>query len=165
MWLFQIKSMTHFAGNDCIYRHTHTKKGRITFFVWGVSQSLEVYAAHMVVAQTGFGAMPVHNSAIKYTTSRIHIKQKYLFNILSCPLFSSYVQIIVSRDSAVGIATSYWLDEQKSEFESRWGQEFSLLHVVQTGFGVHLTSYPMGTGGSFLGGKAAGAWSWPHTSY
>jgi hypothetical protein len=24
-----------------------------------------------------------------------------------------------------------------SEFESRWGQEFSLLHVVQTGCGAH----------------------------
>jgi hypothetical protein len=46
-----------------------------------------------------------------------------------------------------------------SEFESRWGQEFSLLHVVQTGSGVHQTSYPMGTGG-----KAAGAWSWQLTS-
>jgi hypothetical protein len=37
------------------------------------------------------------------------------------------------------------------------GQEFSLLHVVQTGSGAHLASYPMGTGGSFLGGIAAGA--------
>jgi hypothetical protein len=44
-----------------------------------------------------------------------------------------------------------------SEFESRQRQEFSLLYVVQTGSGVHLTSYPMGTGGSFPGGKAAGA--------
>jgi hypothetical protein len=43
-----------------------------------------------------------------------------------------------------------------SEFESRCGQEFSLLHVVQTGSGVHPTSYPMGTWGSFPGGKAAG---------
>jgi hypothetical protein len=33
-----------------------------------------------------------------------------------------------------------------SEFEYRWGNEFSLLHVVQTGSGVHSTSYPMGTG-------------------
>jgi hypothetical protein len=33
-----------------------------------------------------------------------------------------------------------------SEFEFRWGQEFSLPHVIQTGSGVHLTSYPMGTG-------------------
>jgi hypothetical protein len=32
------------------------------------------------------------------------------------------------------------------------GLKFSLLHIVQTGSGVHLTSYKMGTGG-----KAAGA--------
>jgi hypothetical protein len=32
-----------------------------------------------------------------------------------------------------------------SEFESRWGQEFSLLHVVQTDSEAHPTSYPMGT--------------------
>jgi hypothetical protein len=42
-------------------------------------------------------------------------------------------------------------------FESRWGQELSLLHVVQTGSGAHPASYLMGTGGSFPGGKAAGA--------
>jgi hypothetical protein len=33
----------------------------------------------------------------------------------------------------------------------------SLLHVVQTGFGVHPASYPMDTGGSFPGGKVTGA--------
>jgi hypothetical protein len=44
-----------------------------------------------------------------------------------------------------------------SEFDSRWGQEISLLHVVQTGSGAHPASYPMGTGGSFGGGKAAEA--------
>jgi hypothetical protein len=33
-----------------------------------------------------------------------------------------------------------------SEFESQKGQEFSLLHVVQTGSGVNPPSYPMGTG-------------------
>jgi hypothetical protein len=48
-------------------------------------------------------------------------------------------------DSAVGIVTGYGLDDRGSEFESRWGQEFSLLHV-QTGSQVHPTSYPMGTG-------------------
>jgi hypothetical protein len=36
---------------------------------------------------------------------------------------------------------------------------FSLLHIVQTGSGVHPTSYTMGTGG-----KATGGWSWPLTS-
>jgi hypothetical protein len=58
-------------------------------------------------------------------------------------------------DSAVGIATG--LTTKGSEFESRWGQEFSLLHVVQTGSGAHPASYPMGTGGSFPEGKVAGA--------
>jgi hypothetical protein len=54
-----------------------------------------------------------------------------------------------SRDNSVGIATGYG-----PEFESRYDKEFFLLQVVQTGSGVHPTSYPMGTGGSFPGGKA-----------
>jgi hypothetical protein len=62
-----------------------------------------------------------------------------------------------SRDSAVGIATGYVLDDQGVGVRVPLGKEFSLLHVVQTGSGVHPTSYPMGTGGSFSGGKAARA--------
>jgi len=41
---------------------------------------------------------------------------------------------------------------------------FSLHRRVQNGSGAQTASYPMGTGGSFSGGKAAGAWSWPLTS-
>jgi hypothetical protein len=33
------------------------------------------------------------------------------------------------------------------------------LHVVQTGSRIHPAYYPMGTGDSFPGGKAAEAWS------
>jgi hypothetical protein len=40
-----------------------------------------------------------------------------------------------------------------SEFESWWGQEFSLLHV-QTSSRVHPTSYPMGSEDSFPRGKS-----------
>jgi hypothetical protein len=62
--------------------------------------------------------------------------------------------IIRSRDSSVGIATDYGLDDQGGrEFESRQGKKFSLLHIVMTGSGVHPTSYRMGTGGSFPGVK------------
>jgi hypothetical protein len=57
----------------------------------------------------------------------------------------------------VGIATGYGLDNEGSEFESWYGQEFSLLHVVQTGSRVDPTSYLMSNGGCFPGGKAAGA--------
>jgi hypothetical protein len=31
-------------------------------------------------------------------------------------------------------------------------QDFSLLHSVETKYGAHPASYPMGTGGSFHGG-------------
>jgi hypothetical protein len=41
---------------------------------------------------------------------------------------------------------------------------FFLHHRIQNGSGAHTASYPMGTGGAFPGGKAAGAWSWPLTS-
>jgi hypothetical protein len=44
-----------------------------------------------------------------------------------------------------------------SDFESRWGQTFSLLHVVQTGSEAYPASYQMRAGRSFPGGKAAGA--------
>jgi hypothetical protein len=47
-----------------------------------------------------------------------------------------------------------WMTEG-SEFESRYGQEFSLLQIVQTGSGVHSASYSMGTRSSIPGGKAA----------
>jgi hypothetical protein len=39
-----------------------------------------------------------------------------------------------------------WTTEE-SEFESRWGQEFSLLQIFQTGSEVHRTTCPMGTPG------------------
>ena len=48
----------------------------------------------------------------------------------------------VARDSLLGIATGYGLDGP--EIESRWGPRFSA--PVQTGPGVHLASYTMGTG-------------------
>jgi hypothetical protein len=41
---------------------------------------------------------------------------------------------------------------------------FSLHHHVQNGSGAHPASYPMDTRGSFSGGKATGAWSWPLNS-
>jgi hypothetical protein len=49
-------------------------------------------------------------------------------------------------------------------FDSRQEKKIFSLHSVQTDSGAHAASYPMDTGGSFPGGKAAGAWSWPLTS-
>jgi hypothetical protein len=61
-----------------------------------------------------------------------------------------------SRDSSVGIALGYGLDVRGSRirFPAEAGN-FS-HHRVQNGSRAHPASYPVGTGGSFLGGKAAG---------
>jgi hypothetical protein len=66
-----------------------------------------------------------------------------------------------SRDSSVGIATGYGLEDGVVRVRVPVRQEFLFFHAVNTGSGVHPISYTLGTGGSFLGGKAAGAWSWP----
>jgi hypothetical protein len=50
------------------------------------------------------------------------------------------------RDSALCIATGYWLDDR----------QYSFLHVVQTGSGVHLNSYYMVTGAFSPGLKRSG---------
>jgi hypothetical protein len=63
-----------------------------------------------------------------------------------------------SRDSSVGIALGYGLDDRDSRirFPAVAGN-FSLHHRVQNGSEAHPASYPMGSGGSFRGGKTAGA--------
>jgi hypothetical protein len=63
-----------------------------------------------------------------------------------------------SRDSSVGIALGYRLDDRDSRvrFPTR-ARNFSLHYRVQNGSGAHPASYPMGTRGSFPRGKAAGA--------
>jgi hypothetical protein len=48
------------------------------------------------------------------------------------------------------------LKTEELELEAWEGQEFSLLHIVQTGSGIHPTSYPMGTGGFIPGVKQPG---------
>jgi hypothetical protein len=77
---------------------------------------------------------------------------------------SSYISY-KSRDSSVGIALSYRLDDRgpRVRFPAEGGN-FSLHHRVQNGSEAHPASYPMGTRGSFPGSKTAGAWSWPLTS-
>jgi hypothetical protein len=67
------------------------------------------------------------------------------------------VQTGNSRDSAVGIATDYRLDDRGVGVKSPGRVKNFLFHVVQTGSGAHPTSYTMGTGYSFPGGKAAEA--------
>jgi hypothetical protein len=64
----------------------------------------------------------------------------------------------MSRDSSVGIALGYGLDDRGSRvrFPARTGN-FSLHDRVQNCSRVHPASYPMGTRGHFPWGKATGA--------
>jgi hypothetical protein len=63
-----------------------------------------------------------------------------------------------SRDSSVGIALGYGLDDRGSMVRFPAGvRDFSFHHRVQNGSGAHPASFPMGTRGCFAGGKAAGA--------
>jgi hypothetical protein len=50
--------------------------------------------------------------------------------------------------------SDYGLDDRAIEVRSPTGADFSSRPCVQTGSGTHPASYPMGTGGSFPGGKA-----------
>jgi hypothetical protein len=72
---------------------------------------------------------------------------------LGVPLLPTFLYImyilIRSRDSIVGIATAYGLDDLGVGVRVPLGSRIFSLHVVQTGSGVHRTSYPRGTGGSF----------------
>jgi hypothetical protein len=59
--------------------------------------------------------------------------------------------------SSVGIGLGYELDDRCSRVRFPAGAgNFSLHHRVQNSSGAHPSSYPMGTRGSFAGGKAAG---------
>jgi hypothetical protein len=66
---------------------------------------------------------------------------------------------LMSQDSSVGTALGYGLEDRgcRVRFPAGAGN-FSLHHrCVQNGSGAHPPSYPMGTRGSFPGGKAVRA--------
>jgi hypothetical protein len=78
-------------------------------------------------------------------------------NLKVCTIFRTILTVLKRRDSSLGTATDYWLDDRMIGvgIPAEAGN-FSLRRCVQTGSGPHPDFYPMGTGGSFPGGKAAG---------
>jgi hypothetical protein len=78
------------------------------------------------------------------------------------PIFISILFFLCnSHPPSVGIATGYELEDGGVGVRVPVEEEFSLLHDVETGSGVHPASYTMETGGAFPGSKVAGEWSWP----
>jgi hypothetical protein len=62
----------------------------------------------------------------------------------------------MSRDSSVGTALGYGLDDRGSRVRFLAGAgNFSLHYRVHNGSGAHSASYPMGTRGCFPGVKGA----------
>jgi hypothetical protein len=80
-------------------------------------------------------------------------------------IMSSWITWWVSFTCTAQSALGYGLDDRGSRVRFSAGAgSFSLHHRVQNCSGAHPASCPMRTRGSFLGDKAAGAWSWPLTS-
>jgi hypothetical protein len=105
---------------------------------------LIISAVHRPSFQQTVGSF-MSTCCILYRTSKSHCHRIVCF--------------LWSRGSSVVIATR--LCAGRSGFDSWLWLGIFLFATV---FGAHPASYPMRTGGSFPGGKAAGEWIWPLTS-
>jgi hypothetical protein len=92
----------------------------------------------------------------------------YILIVLRCKASYSIFYLSQMVYGVLGlytIATSYGLDDRRVGLRVSEGSRiFSSPDRPDRLWGPPKTSYPMGTGGSSPGGKAAGAWSWPLTS-
>jgi hypothetical protein len=87
--------------------------------------------------------------------------EPYAVNVLFCfeclPSFPYFhLTSAPIPDSSVGIAAAYGLNDRDVGVRVPVGSKFSLLQAVQTGSGVQITSYPVGTGGFSPGVKRQG---------
>jgi hypothetical protein len=71
-------------------------------------------------------------------------------------IFLLVPNILVNRDSVVGIVTAYGLDDGGAGVRVPVGSRIFTSPIVQTGSGVHPISYTMGSGGSSTGVKWLG---------
>jgi hypothetical protein len=86
------------------------------------------------------------------------------FSVSEIPQLRQYLLLLplhwLNRDSD-------WLRPERLRARSSIPGRIKIF-IFYTSFspalGVHSASYPMGTGGSFPGGKATKAWGWPLTS-
>jgi hypothetical protein len=83
----------------------------------------------------------------------------FRFKVLRSPSVGHHFHycntILKSRDSSVGIALGYGLDDRGSKVRFPAGAGIFFHHRVQNCSGFLPTSYPMGTRGSFPGSKEA----------
>jgi hypothetical protein len=74
------------------------------------------------------------------------------------------LQCVGSRGSSGSIVSDYGLDNRSMEvrYPAETKRIFRLASCVQLGYGTHTASFPVGTGGPFLGGKARQGRDDPH---
>jgi hypothetical protein len=106
-------------------------RGGVSLLYWGICNDAGQLLVHVQDAKSS-------------QTSRLFRTALFHNYILGFTHFKS--------DRAVGTATGYGLDDLKA----RMVKNYLFLNAVKTDSGSHLASYTMGTGGSFLGVKAAG---------
>jgi hypothetical protein len=160
-----------FLLTHCRYRVTRLRAGRSGFdfrrglgiFIFTIVSRLALGSTQPPIRMAARGEAdhsPPSSSDFKNTRS-------YTFTLphafMAWCLFKhrdkfTFTLNIQNHDSLFSIALGYGLDGRGSRFRFRAGaKNFSLHHRVQNGSEAHPASYPMGTRGSFLGGKAAGA--------
>jgi hypothetical protein len=128
----------------------------VSYFVGTVPESisLEVRKAGAIYANHSPPYVTIYNEFLLF------FKEKWLMliNLNTMNLNMNLILLYRSRDSSVGIALGYELDDRSSRARFPVGAEsFSLHHCVLKGSGAHPASYPMGIMGSFHGGEEAGA--------
>jgi hypothetical protein len=94
---------------------------------------------------------PLIHSASMYRMRGVSPQRPYA---LQCGIWSKNNFMFGNPGSSGSIVSDYGLDDRAMEVRSPTGADFSSSLCVQTGSGAHPESYPMGTGGSFPGGKA-----------
>jgi hypothetical protein len=141
-------------------------------------------APKMVVMKRSvfWGTMPL--SLLKYgrrfgascCLRNVGAARHYIPEDRTLPGFNEII-IILKKHDLTDILEINWEPGQRSRYSDwlragrprvrssspGWGKIFLLSNVVETGSGTH-PAYPLRSGGSFPGGKAAGTWSWPLTS-
>jgi hypothetical protein len=85
----------------------------------------------------------------------LYFSSAWFQHVSAYQLFWLFFSLFNSRDSSVGIALGYGLDDRRSRVRFPAGAgNFYLHHRLQNGSGAQPASYPIGTRGSFPGGKA-----------
>jgi hypothetical protein len=127
------------------------------YYVYKIPRSLQALQSRLCHMSHSVLRYPTHlnGSVVSVTATQFGP----LRPVLCCEQFHlrEFGRLLKSRDSSVGIALGYGLDDQGSRVRfPAWAGNFSLHHRIQKGSEAHSASYPMGTRGSFPGGKAAG---------